>query len=224
MFASRCGQLVAISALLLSACSTSDPGQSSSSQPSADQFQEFLWTDKAYFVSMKDMFDAAELVVVGEVAEVERGEQMDFGDPEVEDAYLQMAEYKIAVEQVIAGPENPPEEVTVVREGWYATEGTERRVSMDGVGPNEVGDRVLWFLEASDGRAGKWEHVSLDGLLMLERGKVATALDRPGGVAQSMNGAPIDQVLEALAKCHEDEPCGGQWTVTAQPGIDEPEG
>lgn len=162
-------------------------------------------TDKAHFASLGEMFDAAEIVVHGEVVKVERGEILSAGAPEGEDSFLQMGYFTIRVDEALKGATG--DTIVVVREAFVTSDAGSKPVIVNGIAPNVEGDEVVWFLEQSEGRDGVWEQVSYDGLLNVRDGKVATDLDSDG-LARSLVGTQLSNLLAAVRTCAVDADCG----------------
>ncbi len=194
--------MIAVLALVAAACS-GNSGQAGSA--GADQALSasgepvyFDATDKAYFSTLGQMADAAEIVVLGEIVDVELGPILSAGAPAGEDAFLQMALYKVRVDEALKG--SPDEVITVARESFVVSGDDLRPLSFNGIMPNQVGDAVLWFLETVPSNPGMWEQVSLDGLLGVSNGRITTDLDGKERLANSLKGQPLASVLAELRR------------------------
>ncbi len=177
---------------------TNDGGRSSADPDGRGQAEVgyLQVTDKAYYSTVREMFDAAEIVILGEVTQVEFGEILSGGANPQEDSFLQNALYTVEVAEVLKG--DPRKNVTVVRTSYKRTGDVVRPISFQGVLPNEPGDEVLWFLEPTSDLANVWEQISLDGVLEVKDGLIFSELDRDGGLADRLRGKPVDEVLGTL--------------------------
>jgi hypothetical protein len=152
-------------------------------------------TDKAYFSSLEEMAEAADLIVAGEVVTVELGDILSEGAPPGEDSFPQKAIYTIKVSQVIKGPAS--DMIQVIRTSYVRSNDELRPISMQGVLPSEVGDEVLWFLEPSR-TEGMWVPVSLDGILEVRDGSIVSELDSADRLGRKLEGLAISELLSEL--------------------------
>ncbi len=152
-------------------------------------------TDKAYFTSVSQMYDASELVIVGEISAVTLDDVLSRGAPVGEDSFPQLAIYTVTVDEVLKGRASST--IDVVRTSFVSSENGLRPVSMQGILPNEIGDKILWFLEPSR-RAGEWVQVSLDALLEIRGDRVVSELDSADRLGSRLNGQSAQPLLAAL--------------------------
>jgi hypothetical protein len=95
--------------------------------------------DEPRYAELAALVAAADTVVVGEVAGVERGRVLAAG-PGGEGIVTRLV--RLSVDEVLAG-EDPGAEVVVEEPGWLL-DGTE--VAVDGAAPSAPGDVGVWFL------------------------------------------------------------------------------
>ena len=169
--------------------------------------------DKAYFGSLAEMYAAAPLIVVGTVREIELGKVLSQGAPAGEDSFLQQALFHVDVSETLKG--KPTTEATVVHEAFIVSGDELRPAALEGIVAADVGDEVVWFLEPSH-VAGPdlWSFVSFDGDLRVVDGAIASDLDRDGGVASSVRGAELRELVSELRRCGERAECGQQWRAS----------
>lgn len=96
-------------------------------------------SDAPAYATLADLVAASSLVARVTVTSVERGRV--FGDPE-EDGAIESRLVGVALVETLHG-EAPPDEFLVEEEGWLL-DGSP--LVVDGLGPSEVGDEVIWFL------------------------------------------------------------------------------
>lgn len=137
------------------------------------------------------MAEAAELIVIGEVVNVELAGG-EIGAGAGEDSFPQMALNTVEVTEVIKG--TPMDEVVVGQLSFQRGSDGLREVAVDGVLPSRVGDRVLLFLEQAPNSEWDWEAVSLDGLLWLDGGTVRSTITA-GRLGAELNGQLLDVVV-----------------------------
>lgn len=108
--------------------------------------------DEPRYGELAALVAAADAVVVGEVAGVERGRVLAAG-PRGEGIVTRLV--RLSVDEVLAG-EDPGAEVVVEEPGWLL-DGTE--VAVDGAPPSAPGDLGVWFLVR--GRSEEFPHLAV---------------------------------------------------------------
>lgn len=98
-------------------------------------------SDAPTFGSIRDLVGAADVVVRGRVATIERGRW--FGSGAADGTRIQSRLITVEIEEVLAGAAPGADAVLVEEEGWL-DDGTP--IVVDGAPPVAVGDDAIWFL------------------------------------------------------------------------------
>lgn len=186
--------LALLPALLLVACGA-DPAPAPD-RSGDDPIFVSAAPEPGYVATIEEMYHAAPLVVLADVLAVEPGEELAVGAHPEEDSFLVMGHYTLRVERALKG--SPEQTITVRRESFMTTGEGLRPIALEGITPNEVGDRVLWFLEPSGDPAAPWRSFRLQGVFEVEDGVVVSELDVDHGPAHALDGLPLDDVLGRL--------------------------
>ncbi len=148
-----------------------------------------------WYGTVEEIFVGAEAVVLGEVVDVTLDYTRPQGLPVYEEDSMRSGYFTVRVDEVLKGDVG---DTVVLRRPAYEQDGEGLRpVSMEGLLPNEVGDRVLWFLKF-DSAKSLWVQVRLSGLLNVRDGLVASDLAGNGQVAHRLRGQPVDELLTTL--------------------------
>jgi hypothetical protein len=155
--------------------------------------------DKAYYQSLEEMYKASEIVLVGEVVEVEPGEILSgVGVHPDEEGFPQMGVMTVRVDELLRGSLKGST-VTVVRESFLNDDGELDPLILEGFGAEQVGNDVVWFLEQRPGRSDEvYEMISFDGLLYIEDGVISTPRAGEGTLAHQTAGRSADEVIDEL--------------------------
>jgi hypothetical protein len=188
----RCLRLRGLAALALltvaaAACAAPPPGHG----------------DRAvHYDSVGELVAAADVVVVGRVAETGRGRVLD-----EEDAVLTFMNVRVAVEQVWAGRmpapsftlERPGWEWTARRPGWRGLLdfAGEREWRMEGELRLEEGDRGVFFLARHREPPG-WETLGPEGLYLVDGGELADT-GRSDPTVRKVEPMTVAQLRAAVA-------------------------
>ncbi len=194
----------AVAMMLVPACSSGErsPADGSPSEEVVVQGEPYYMSavDKAYYQTLAELFNAAEVVVVGEVVKVEPGVILSgAGVHPDEEGFPQMGVITVRVDQLLRGAVKGST-ATVHRESFLNEAGELRPLILEGFGPDRVGNKVLWFLEQRpDWPEGIYEMVSFDGLLYIEDGMITTPRSGEDTLAHETAGRSAADVIAELS-------------------------